>query len=75
MAFISQIKFRFNVQVEAYKHEHIELTAELDEADDATAVFENLKSEARRMLGVDVTQDDVDEARAVLARAKRAGVL
>ena len=72
--YISQIKFRMNVEVAPFKHEHVEVTAELDEGDDENAAFDKLKTRARGFLGVNVTQDDVDMATTILARAKRAGL-
>lgn len=71
---ISEIKFRMNVEVAPYKHEHVEVTVALDAKDDSDDAFDMARNAARRFLGVDVDEDDVEAAEKVLASARKAGL-
>lgn len=61
-----------NVPVGSYMHEHAEVTVDLNEGDDPRYAFELAKATARKALGVDVTPDQVNAAKDVLRRARRA---
>ena len=71
---ISEIKFRTTVEVAPFKHEHVEVTVAIDAKDDADEAFELARDSARRFLGVDVTEDDVEQAEKTLAAARKAGL-
>lgn len=66
---ISKISYKTNVEVAPYKHEHVEVTIELNEDEDADA-----RKFARQALGIDVSEGDVEKAEAVLKAARKAGL-
>jgi len=72
---ITEIKFRMNVEVAPFRHEHVEVTVAVDETDDPDEAFELARESARHFLGVDVTEDDVEQAEKTLAAARKAGLL
>lgn len=71
---ICKISYKTNVEVAPYKHEHVEVTVELNADDDADDAFAHARHFARQALGVDVNEDDVRDAEAVLKAAKKAGL-
>jgi hypothetical protein len=71
MARIVQVSFRMNVEVAPFKHEHAEVTVELEPGEDVEAAFRIAKDAARRGLGVDVTAEEILAAKEVLRKARR----
>lgn len=73
---ISQIKFKTNCPNpgDRFRHEHAEVTVDLNEGDGPLEAFELARQTAEQALGIDVNEDDIDAAEAVLERARRAGL-
>lgn len=71
MARITRISYRTNAEVRPYVHEHCEVTVDVNAGEDPAAAFELAKAEARRHLGIDVTEAEVEAAKLVLAKAAR----
>lgn len=69
-----RVSFRKNVEVAPYKHEHVEVTVELNGSSFAEAM-QKAKDLADEALGVNVDEDDIAYAKEVLRKAKRAGAL
>ena len=73
---ISQIKFKMNAPDadDRFKHQHAEVTVDLNEGDAPQEAFELARSQCEQALGLDVSEDDVRAAEALLATARRAGL-
>jgi hypothetical protein len=73
---VSQIKFKMNVNdpLDRFKHQHAEVTVDLNDDEDPQDAFDLARRTAERGLGIDVSEDDVEDAERVLARARRAGL-
>lgn len=66
-----RISWRKNVEVAPYKHEHAEVTVELNGATFEEGV-QRAKDLVDQALGVDVDEDDVEYAKEILRKAARA---
>lgn len=68
---VTEIGFRMNVEVGPFKHEHVEVRVQLGPRDTVEKAFEFAKQQARELLGVDVTDEEVKAAKLVLTKANR----
>ena len=72
---VKQISFRMNVEVAPYCHEHVEVVVELERNDTPETAQALARSTARRLLGVDITKEDVARAKAVIASGRKVGLV
>jgi hypothetical protein len=70
---VSRVSFRKNVEVAPFKHEHVEVSVDLNGStlEEGLALAKRSVDEA---LGINVTEAEVARAQEVLKRAKRAGI-
>lgn len=68
---ITSVKYRTNVEVAPYRHEHCEVEVYLHQGDTAEDAFEQAKSTVRALLGIDIDEEDVAFAKEILAKAAR----
>lgn len=71
---IKSVTYRMNNPQPGYKTEHAEVCIELDAHETAAEGFERAKSECKKALGLDMTEEQIVEDEQTLARARRAGL-
>ena len=69
---VARVSFRKNVEVAPFKHEHAEVSVDVNDGEISTAIT-TAKDLCDEILGVNVTDDEVTKAKEVLRRAERAG--
>ncbi len=72
---ITTLRYRTNAPTNpAYKTEHVELDVELGAKDTVDSAFQHAKKEASRLLGIDISEAEIEAAEALLERAEKAGL-
>lgn len=70
----TKITYRTNNPQPGYKTEYAEVEVELGEFDSTNEAFEFAKRVVNSALGLDISEEEVNDAKRTLARARRAGL-